>query len=107
MASVNLKELNLRQLKDHLLAVQDAIVSKEKQAEDDFKAEIVELATKRGIDIDSVLGKKRAKKSSGSVAPKYKHPKDATLTWSGRGKAPKWMQAELSAGKKKEEFLIK
>lgn len=37
------------------------------------------------------------------VAPKYRHGENE---WTGRGLAPKWMVAELQAGRKKEDFLI-
>ena len=39
------------------------------------------------------------------VKPKYRNKKGET--WAGRGKPPAWMAAELKAGKKKEDFLIK
>lgn len=40
------------------------------------------------------------------VAAKYKHPKSGD-TWSGRGSKPRWLQAELKAGKKIEAFAVK
>lgn len=49
---------------------------------------------------------KKATASSG-VIMKYRDPKNAANEWSGRGRSPKWMQAYLDAGKKKEDFLIK
>jgi DNA-binding protein H-NS len=46
-------------------------------------------------------------KSTGKVAPKYRNPADPTQTWAGRGQPPRWLAAELSAGKKLEDYLIK
>jgi DNA-binding protein H-NS len=40
------------------------------------------------------------------VLPKYQNPKNTAETWSGRGKQPHWVQAQLRAGKKLEHFLI-
>lgn len=40
------------------------------------------------------------------VKPKYRNKKTGD-TWAGRGKPPRWMAAEMKAGKKKEDFLIK
>lgn len=40
------------------------------------------------------------------VAPKYRHPTSGE-TWSGRGKAPRWLAAAEAAGEKREDFLIK
>lgn len=39
------------------------------------------------------------------VAPKYQHAQTGD-TWTGRGITPKWLKAELDAGKKLESFLI-
>ena len=41
-----------------------------------------------------------------AVAPKYRHPESGE-TWSGRGKAPRWLVAEESKGASRESFLIK
>ncbi|MNX91908.1 H-NS histone family protein [compost metagenome] len=41
-----------------------------------------------------------------AVAPKYRHPQTGE-TWSGRGKAPRWLAAEEAAGATRESFLIK
>jgi DNA-binding protein H-NS len=40
------------------------------------------------------------------VLPKFQNPSDPTETWAGRGKQPRWMVAQLKAGKKMNDFLI-
>lgn len=40
------------------------------------------------------------------VFPKYRNPKNPAETWSGRGKQPHWVQAQLKAGKRLDHFLI-
>jgi hypothetical protein len=40
------------------------------------------------------------------VAPKYRNPKDPSETWAGRGAMPRWMAAQIKAGKKREYFAI-
>ena len=65
-------------------------------------------------DISSAMGggKKKSVKAKatgavkksgprGKVAPKYKNPADPTQTWTGRGKAPKWIE-----GKDRAAFAI-
>ncbi len=39
------------------------------------------------------------------VPPKYQHPSSG-YTWTGRGKIPRWLAAEIASGKSKEDFLI-
>lgn len=54
----------------------------------------------------STAGRKAAAPATKrQVAPKYRHPETGE-TWSGRGKAPRWLSAEEAAGKKRESFLI-
>lgn len=43
----------------------------------------------------------------GKVAPKYRNPANKTETWSGRGKRPRWLAAEIANGKQLDLFLIK
>ena len=40
------------------------------------------------------------------VLPKYRNPKNPDETWSGRGKQPRWLRAQLRAGKKLDDLLI-
>jgi DNA-binding protein H-NS len=40
------------------------------------------------------------------VLPKYQNPSDASETWAGRGKQPRWLVSQLKAGKKINDFLI-
>jgi DNA-binding protein H-NS len=41
-----------------------------------------------------------------NVLPKYQNPKNPDQKWSGRGKQPRWLRAQLKAGKKLEHFRI-
>ena len=41
------------------------------------------------------------------LAPKYRHPKDKSKTWAGRGVHPTWVTEYLKGGGKLESLLIK
>lgn len=41
------------------------------------------------------------------VEPKYCNPKNRSETWAGRGKQPRWLTAQLQAGKRLSDFLIR
>lgn len=49
---------------------------------------------------------KKARKSLGKVAPKYRNPANADETWTGRGKQPRWLAAYTNEGRSVDEFLI-
>jgi DNA-binding protein H-NS len=40
------------------------------------------------------------------VLPKYQNPDRPFETWSGRGKQPRWVGAQLITGKKIEDLLL-
>jgi DNA-binding protein H-NS len=40
------------------------------------------------------------------VHPKYCNPERPSETWSGRGRQPRWVGAQLRSGKKVDELLI-
>ena len=48
----------------------------------------------------------RVRRPHPKVLPKYRNPTNPAETWSGRGKQPHWLQAQLKANKKLEHFLI-
>ncbi|WP_407118094.1 H-NS family nucleoid-associated regulatory protein [Bradyrhizobium sp. LMG 9283] len=48
----------------------------------------------------------RARRPYPPVLPKYQNPKNPSETWSGRGKQPRWLKAQLRAGKKLNDLLI-
>ena len=69
-----------------------------------LKERLTEDARKHGFDINELFGRKKGK---GSVAPKYRDPKNPENTWTGRGRPPRWMAAALKGGKvKRDDFLI-
>ena len=53
-------------------------------------------------------GNTGGKKSTRSVATKYRHPENQNLVWSGRGRQPRWMSAWISEGpsRKADDLLI-
>ena len=63
-------------------------------------------------EITTAYNKKAARRSSSSsavkrtVPPKYRHPQTGA-TWTGRGKAPRWITEAEAEGKSREQFLIK
>jgi DNA-binding protein H-NS len=55
----------------------------------------------------SVFGVERERRPYPKVLPKYHNPKNPGQTWSGRGKQPRWLAAQLGSGEKLDRFLIR
>lgn len=67
-------------------------------------AEIQARMKEYGITLADLKGGTKNKKS-GAVAAKYRNPATGD-SWSGRGRAPKWLAEEMAKGRSKDAFLI-
>lgn len=67
--------------------------------------EIREKMSTYGLTVDDLESHHRAHLKGQKVPAKYRHPK-TKQTWSGRGKYPRWLAAEIAAGKRPEDFSI-
>jgi DNA-binding protein H-NS len=71
-----------------------------------LREKMTALAKEHGFDIRELLGGRKGK-GKGSVAVKYRDPKNPANTWTGRGRQPRWMAAATKGNNaKKEDFLI-
>jgi len=41
------------------------------------------------------------------VVAKYRNPNNHAEAWTGRGRQPRWLQAQIRSGKKLSDFLIR
>ena len=48
----------------------------------------------------------KARRPYPEVKPKFRDSSDPSVTWSGRGKLPRWLTQHLKSGKKLEDFKI-
>jgi len=70
-------------------------------------ADIKATMTEYGITVADLGSAGRSSRAKGTtVAAKYRN-RSTGETWTGRGKMPRWLQAQVSAGKRKEDFLIR
>ena len=84
-----------------------------KQAEAARRAEIASVVAdiqarmkEYGISLNDLKGGQRRPNARAAVAAKYRNPATGE-SWSGRGRAPKWLAEELAKGRSKDAFLIK
>lgn len=106
MAKVNLTKLSrleLEALENELVAAKKVRAEVEIQ---DVRDEVNALLAKRGYSFSEIFGKGTGRKT-GPVKPKYRNPKNVAETWTGRGRRPRWLEAEIKKGKSVKSFLIK
>lgn len=99
---------------DDLLAQQEAIAAameaKKGEALAELKQELLAIDAKAaalGSSALELLGAgKAAKGSKPKAPPKYAHPENPAMTWSGRGRQPEWLVELVNQGASKDDFLI-
>lgn len=86
----------------------NAVKEKEKaEAVADMKKKIAKYgitAMELGLTLKLLSNEKPVSAKPAGMA-KYRDPKTGD-TWPGRGPKPKWLKAEIAAGRTQEEFLI-
>jgi DNA-binding protein H-NS len=81
-------------------------IEKQRSERAALKQKLTDLAKDAGFDIHELLGR-GGKGKRGKVAVKYRDPSNASNTWTGRGRMPRWMVAATKGGKaNKDDFLI-
>ena len=105
MARLNLDKMSYAELSDLRSRVESQMAEKQASERQALRQKMAEMAEAAGMSLDALLGKGR--KGKGSVAPKYRDPKNPENTWTGRGRMPLWMVAATKGNKaKKDDYLI-
>lgn len=105
---MDLTALSLAELRD----LQQQIPAELKRREAAEKANVLNelraFAKARGFAIEELLAKEAKVKVSagGKVKVKYRHPQNAELEWTGRGRKPKWVEAWLAEGGNIDALLV-
>lgn len=90
----------IAELKAQKEAIEKQIAEALKTERKSAIAKVHAIIAEFSLTSNEVFGKKRGGKSKGAVSAKYRDPATGA-TWSGRGRAPKWLE-----GKKREDFAI-
>ena len=105
MASIKLDTLSLNDLKTLQKDIVRAIDTAEQRQKADAREQVEALAKKLGYTL-AELTEGKAKPNRAPTMPKYRHPENPALTWSGRGRKPQWFVEALAAGKTAEDLAI-
>ncbi|MEX0758907.1 MAG: H-NS histone family protein [Tistlia sp.] len=103
MPSINLDKMSVKELNELIANAQASIAKKQKEERKTALKDARNAAAKWGFDLDDLVG--GAKKSAGrktgkrQLKPKFRHPENPDLTWSGVGRKPKWVLEAEAAGK--------
>ena len=69
------------------------------------RAKLEAIAKEMGYSLAELIGVE-VKATRAPAVAKYRHPENAALTWSGRGRKPQWLVEALAAGKSADDLVI-
>ena len=94
---IDLSKLSLEELQALARDIETEIVTRRAAEKERVLNQMRELAGSLGMTLEELLREERG--AGPAAAPKYRHPDNPGLTWSGRGKRPTWVNEALAAGK--------
>jgi len=120
---MDISKLSIPELRKLNKRIEAELKKRDDTAKRDLLKKMQRLAADHGLSLEDVVGKgsapsepkkpravaaaKPKAKKKIIVAPKYRNPDDASMTWTGRGRKPLWVQKWLDDGKAVDELLIK
>ena len=105
MADFNLEAMSLKELRQLQKDLSKAISTYEYRHKSEARAKLEAIAKEMGYSFADLIGVD-AKATRAPAVAKYRHPENAALTWSGRGRKPLWFVDALEAGKTPGELAI-
>ena len=107
---MNLADMSVEQLQQLQDQIGREIKLRRARDKKDVLSKIRAMAAAGGYTLEELVAGAAAEevlKPVRSVAPKYQHPQKSELTWTGRGKQPRWVADVLASGKAMSDLLIK
>ena len=105
MADFNLEALSLKELRQLQKALAKAISTYEDRHKAEARAKLDAIANEMGYSLADLIGVE-IKASRAPTVAKYRHPENAALTWSGRGRRPQWFADHINAGSDPGDLAI-
>lgn len=111
----DLKTMTRKELEKHKSDIERTLARMIEREKKSALTAAQKAARTYGFDLDELIAEqqpkqgRQAKKRSqaGSAPPKYRHPENAGVTWTGKGRQPNWIKEAEAAGRSRDEFLIK
>jgi DNA-binding protein H-NS len=104
---MDLSSLTVAQLRDLQQQIPAELKRREAQDKVNILNEVRAFAKARGYALEELVSKEaKAKGVTGKVKVKYRHPENAALEWTGRGRQPKWVAEWVAKGGKMESITV-
>jgi len=105
MAEFNLEALSLKELRQLQKYLAKAISTYEDRHKAEARTKLEAIAKEMGYSLAELIGIE-VKTTRAPAVAKYRHPENAALTWSGRGRKPQWFADHINAGRDPSELTF-
>ena len=105
MTDFNLEAMSLKELRQLQKDLAKAISTYEDRQKAEARAKLEAIAKEMGYSLAELIGIE-VKATRAPALAKYRHPENAALTWSGRGRKPQWFVEALAAGKSADDLAV-
>ncbi|GFE65560.1 H-NS histone family protein [Litoreibacter roseus] len=107
----DLKKMTYQELQQHEADLQLIKQELRHEALMATKRDVMQLIKESGFELEELglapeKSERKRTRAKADSAPKFRHPENPALTWSGRGPRPKWLKEALEAGKSIDDFAI-
>ncbi|OGS94109.1 MAG: histidinol phosphate phosphatase [Gallionellales bacterium RBG_16_56_9] len=103
---MDLSKLSIAELHALQGQIQQALQKREQAERAKAREQILEIAQKAGIPLKDLIATAKPRAGKGSVAVRYRHPSNAALQWTGRGRQPKWVQEWVASGQSMDALRV-
>lgn len=100
--SGDLETLSIQELEELRELVERLLAMRREKRRHELCERWVREAEADGLEIGEILRVQQGKRPE----PLYRHATDASKTWSGRGRQPKWLKEAIATGKPLASFRI-
>jgi len=105
MADFNLEAMSLKEVRQVQKDLAKAISTYEDRHKAEARAKLEAIANEMGFSLAELIGVE-VKTTRAPAVAKYRHPENAALPWSGRGRKPQWFTDHINAGKDPRELAV-
>jgi DNA-binding protein H-NS len=110
MAKTDLSQYNLAELKGLQFDIEKEIKSRQQDEVRKAREQILAIAQDVGVPVSALIAKAGGARKNGGAQQqgqaRFRNPADASQTWTGRGRQPKWIAEGLAGGKSLDDFRI-
>lgn len=97
---------SLKDLNDLKLRVEKAIQERQDSERTELRDKFKAMAEEAGFALGEIVGGAKGGRGKAGGVVKFVHPDNPGLTWSGRGRMPKWLSEQVKAGVDPQTFKI-